>query len=108
MSPFVAYHATVFRHRESIRKYGLLAAGSNPERFGVYVFREDYGHPTFSRTRACVRWGHWPPNDLWQVSYIGPMSPDHYVENGLILHYSVPPQHLVLITGITPNSGGVK
>ena len=77
MSPFVAYHSTAFRHRDSIRAHGLLLnkpATGRP--FGVYVFRPDYGHPTFSRGHRVV-WGHRPPSDLWQVAYIGPIVRDY-------------------------------
>lgn len=108
MSPFIAFHATGVRHRESIRKRGLLAGSMDHRPFGVYVYRDDYGHPTFGRGSFSVRWGDGNGSDVWQVAHIGPMSEDHFVENGIILHDPVPPQHLTLITHITPNSGRVS
>lgn len=62
---------------------------------GVYVYREDseFDHGSFARGQY-LRWGM-PMTvvdepirveaDIWQVSYIGPVMEDHYVENGLIL-----------------------
>jgi hypothetical protein len=106
MSPLIFLHATAHRHRDSIREYGLLISRPNRGRpWGVYVFRDDYGHPSFSRSRTfpfTCWWGWHPPSDLWQAAYIGPLSEDRYVENGWILHELVPPQHLSLITPITP------
>lgn len=90
MSPFIAYHSCPRRYRESILQYGLLPSLPNPAQFyGVYVFRDDYQHPTrskgnLSRSFRC-HWDHRPPNDLWEVAYIGPMCGDQYVENGLVL-----------------------
>lgn len=104
MSPLVAYHSTVRRHRKSIHLRGLLLnkpAQGRP--FGVYVFVPGYGHPTFSRGHRVV-WGSAPPCDLWQVSYIGPIVRDWYVQNGLIFGCAIPPEHLSLITHITPES----
>lgn len=104
MSPLVAYHSTTFRHRASIQQRGLLAGKPMFQRiFGVYVFRNDHGHPTRMRGARCV-WGWDYPNDLWRVAYIGPLSEDRYVENGLVLHQSIPPQHITLITPIIPES----
>lgn len=107
MSPFIAYHATARRHRENIYEHGLIAGScmTQPANFGVYVFNDDCPHPTFSRvagTASCW-WGRGGSEDCWQVAYVGPMSPDQYVENGMLLHESVPPQHLSLITHITDN-----
>lgn len=101
MSPFVAYHSTVYRHRNSIRERGLLpGVPANARPFGVYVFTPHDGHPTLLRGRRLV-WGASPTGDLWEVEYIGPMSEDRYVTNGFVLHNYVPPRHLSLITHIT-------
>ena len=104
MSPLVAYHATARRHRESISERGLIAGAPlyQPDRWGVYVYSEDLTHPVYSRSQFAVWWGADTQgpygSDLWRVSYIGPMSHDRYVMNGMVLHQSVPPEHLTLIT----------
>ena len=41
--------------------------------------------------------------DLWRVAYVGPLSPDRYVENGLVLHKPVPPECVTLVTPDTRN-----
>lgn len=109
MSPLIAYHATPMRHRNSIAELGLLACCPMKGRpYGVYVFSNAFDHPVFSRARRSraikCKWDWQPPSDLWQVAYIGPLSPDHYVANAMILHERVPPQCLSLITHITPNA----
>lgn len=108
MSPFVAYHATSRRHRDSIWQHGLLIDYSgerSPERIGIYVFNDECQHPTFSRSPiGGIWWSYGVRQDVWQVAYIGPLAPDHYVNNGMILYERVPPQCLSLITHITPNN----
>lgn len=107
MSPFVAYHATSRRHRDSIREHGLLLnfERMSPERNGVYVFNDECEHPTFSRSAlGGIFWSYGVNQDLWEVAYIGPMAPDHFVNNGIILYERVPPECLSLITHITPHS----
>jgi hypothetical protein len=97
MSPFVAYHSAPRRYRHSIRRYGLLPnLPSASQLFGVYVYRDDYTHRTrHMRIRGAFRpvhvwWTHAAPNDLWETAYIGPLCPDQFVDNGLVLFY--PPQ----------------
>lgn len=86
----MAYHSTPRRHREAIQRYGLLPSLPSPAQFyGVYVYRDDYSHPTrakgnLSRSFRC-HWSHAAPNDLWRVAYIGPLCGDQFVENGLVL-----------------------
>lgn len=106
MTPFLAYHATPRRHRESIGILGLIPGRPMRGRpFGVYVFNDNAPHPTFSRGRFSVWWSGGPyyREDIWQVAYIGPMLSDEYVENGWVLLEGVPPQCLSLITHITPD-----
>lgn len=109
MSPFVAYHATSRRHRESIRERGLLRdwfAHRPPHRIGIYVFNDECEHPTFSRSAfGGLWWSYGSGQDVWEVAYIGPMAPDQYVCNGMILYEKVPPECLSLITLITPHNG---
>jgi hypothetical protein len=99
MSPLVAYHATNRRSRTSIANRGLFPAMPAIGRpFGVYVFREDDAvtHSIFSRTQR-LRWTSDRGQDVWEVSYIGPITPDHYVENGLVLLGRV--THVSLVAG---------
>lgn len=104
MSPFIAYHATARRHRFGIRRYGLLPSEPGMEQpYGVYVFNDDFGHATFTRSLFVCRWSWWQPMDLWRVAYVGPLSPDRYVENGLVLHNPVPPEYVTLVTPDTRN-----
>jgi hypothetical protein len=106
MPLFVANHATPRRHRDSIREMGLLVDFyARPlHRCGVYVFNDEAPHPTYSRGPGACWWGAGPTMDVWQVAYFGPMSPDHYVENGYVLYERVPPECLSLITLITPDT----
>ena len=89
MSPFICYHSTARRHRDSIWRYGLLPNLPNAgQHFGVYVYQDDAPHVTRERRRPrqfWCRWAHRPPNDLWQVAYIGPLYRDQYVTNGFVL-----------------------
>lgn len=71
--------------------------------YGVYVYNDDAPHPIFARYAASCWWGAWAPCDLWQISYIGPISEDEYVENGYVLHLPVPSQNLTLITHVIRN-----
>lgn len=73
--------------RESIREHGLLPNRPTSHRpYGVYVFRDDGGlnHECY---HSITEWEWWPEayTDCWQVAYIGPMMPDEYVINGMIL-----------------------
>lgn len=123
MSPMVALHATNPKCRESIFTKGLLAgmpymfsstgrykrtARSPLQCMGVYVYSDDgsFNHPTYGKPNSfrCV-WGGGPGMDIWQASYIGPVSDDPFVENALIFHECIPPQHLSLITHITHRKG---
>ena len=95
------------RHRESILKLGLIAGEPWQGRpHGVYVFNDDYGHPTYSRGRYTCRWSWLPEarSDLFRVAYIGRMMEDEYVENGIVLLDSVPPEHVQLsrVSPLTP------
>lgn len=96
MSPIVAYHATRSACRRSILQRGLLGNQPNKSRpFGVYVFNDDFGHGA----RHWVRWSYSHRQDLWRVTYIGPVRIDEYVTNGMILLDS-PVTHVELIAGI--------
>jgi len=105
MSPLIAYHSSSCCHRFGIRKYGLLPDQPNAgQPFGVYVFRDDYRHVTTMRDRRRDRrywvvWSHRPPADLWEVAYIGPLRPDPYVTNGLVLLEQ--PQHVSLVSPVS-------
>jgi hypothetical protein len=89
VSPLVCYHSTARRHREAITEYGLLPNLPNAgQHFGIYVYCDDCVHVTRERRRRrayWTRWDHLPPNDLWRVGYVGPLCPDQYVTNGLVL-----------------------
>jgi len=89
VTPFMCYHSTARRHRESIEQYGLLCNLPNAgQHFGIYCFSDDLAHTTreYRRSkRAWCRWGHREPNDLWQVGYCGPMLHDRWVTNGIVL-----------------------
>lgn len=96
MSPIAAYHATPARHREGIAKHGLLCGQPTKGRpFGVYVYRDDdsFDHPMLNNW---IFWGCGGKLDKWSVSYIGPMIPDKYVSNGMILLAPVPRENLTL------------
>lgn len=106
MNLIVGYHATRWRHRDGIRKHGLLRSEpSLPQPFGVYIYRDDteFDHPTYGKERALrCRWG--PGNlyaidrmDIWQVCYCGPMLPDQYVENGMVCLADIPSEFLTLL-----------
>jgi hypothetical protein len=102
VSPLVAYHSTPRRHRASIERHGLLCGLPNVgQHFGVYVYSDDYEHATCERRRSkqyWVYWAHRPPNDLWRVAYIGPLCPDQYVANALVLFERVQVLHLSRVT----------
>lgn len=95
VSPFIGYHYTARRHRESISERGLVAGRSlcQPDTWGVYVYNSE-AHPSRDR----LWWGNGGRGDTWRVGYVGPISPDPYVQNGWILHSSVPPEHISLMT----------
>jgi hypothetical protein len=103
VSPFVAYHTTPRRHRESIERYGLLPNLPNAsQHFGIYVYQDDCIHLTRDRRRRrryWTRWDHRPPHDLWQVGYVGPLCPDQYVTNGLVLFER--PQYLSRVSHLS-------
>jgi len=103
VSPFVCYHSSARRHRESIREYGLLPNLPNAgQLFGIYAYRDDYEHITRDRHRRrafWTRWDHRPPNDLWEVAYIGPFCPDQYVANGIVLFTR--PQFVSLVSHLS-------
>ena len=99
MSPLVAYHATNPKCRESILRRGLLPAQPQKGRpFGVYVFRDDdaFNHPTFSRGGRLI-WVVGGGQDIWEAAYIGPLTPDQYVINGMV--FLGPVHHVTLVTG---------
>jgi len=89
VSPVIVYHSTARRHRESIERHGLLGNLPNAGQWwGIYTFRDDYRHipPRDRRNRRTwTIWTHHEPNDLWEIAYIGPLLPDQYVANGLVL-----------------------
>ena len=91
MSPLIAYHVAPRRYRQSIERYGLLPNLPTPANFyGVYVYCDDHWHPTWRVRRDGtarmfrLQWEH-RAGDLWEVAYIGPVCPDPFVANGLIL-----------------------
>lgn len=97
MSPLVAYHATRMACRASIQENGLLpnrAKRGLPH--GVYVFRADnsFSHVGYN---SRSEWTRAPRQDLWEVAYIGPLTFDPYVLNGLVLLGKV--DHVTLVTG---------
>ena len=97
MSPLVAYHATRRACRDSILQNGLLCdrpTGKRP--FGVYVFRED-GSLDHSGMNTRTVWESHRAQDLWEVSYIGPIAPDRFVLNAVILLQ--PATQVTLVTG---------
>jgi hypothetical protein len=103
MSPLVCYHSTPRRHREAIQRYGLLPNLPNMgQHYGIYVYCDDCIHKTreYRRSRRFwTRWEHRPPNDLWQVGYVGPLCPDQWVTNGLVLFEK--PQLLSLVSRLS-------
>jgi len=100
VSPFVCYHSTARRHREAIERYGLLCSLPNAgQHFGIYAFSDDITHPTREYRRSRKFWCYWahrPPNDLWQIGYVGPMLPDRWVANGIVLLER--PQYVSLVS----------
>lgn len=97
MSPLVAYHVTRKACRASIEENGLLCNRPTKARpFGVYVFRWDrsFEHVTWE---SRSEWTFYHGQDLWEVAYIGPLMPDQYVFNALILLR--PATHVTLVTG---------
>jgi hypothetical protein len=103
MSPFICYHSTARRHRETILQYGLLPNLPNAsQHYGIYVFRDDCSHITREHRRPRAfwcRWDHCPPNDLWQVGYVGPLCPDQYVTNSWVLFDT--PQYLSRVSQLS-------
>lgn len=104
MSPIVGFHATTRRCRDGIRKRGLIPSEpSMLQPFGVYVYRPDdeFTHPIFSRASRPVftTWASDWPQDVWEVSYIGPLMPDHLVTNALVFLTTEPITDITLITG---------
>lgn len=76
---------------------GLLAGQPCRGRpFGVYVFANEFRHPTFSRLGRVI-WMHGEHQDLWSAAYIGPITEDQYVENGLVFLHAIPPEHVSLV-----------
>lgn len=99
MSPLVAYHSTYRRCRDSIMARGLIRSEPTMiQPYGVYVYGDDFGHPIWSRSGKGVYWGSGPNNDVWQVSYIGPLCDDPLVANGMVLLKDVPPEQVTLVT----------
>ena len=90
VSPFVGYHAAHPLARNSILREGLVcgkltgrvvARPPDPHPWGVFVFNDDYENPT----GWMGKWAKGPTQDLWSVSYIGPMCPDPLLRNAVIL-----------------------
>jgi len=99
MSPLVAYHATNRFYRDSIRQRGLIGAQPNPSRpFGVYVYcmNGELDHPIRVRGNR-IEWTHSRGSDVWRVAYIGPLTPDAYVTNGMVCLFD--PEHVTLVIG---------
>lgn len=102
------YHATPRRHRDAIRQYGLLPNLPNcSQLFGVYAFQDEAYHDTRMMRgiggrwrRVRVWWDYKPPNDLWQIAYVGPITPDQFVENGFVLD-AIPPEHVSLVSQLS-------
>lgn len=42
-------------------------------------------------------WMHGEHQDLWSAAYIGPITEDQYVENGLVFLHAIPPEHVSLV-----------
>jgi hypothetical protein len=100
MSPLVAFHATRRACRDTIQRFGLLPSRPTQlQPYGVYVFNDDLEHPTWSRGSRPVVWAPSTRLDVWQVTYIGPMRPDHLVSNGMVFLYPVTPNEVTLVTG---------
>lgn len=100
MVQLVALHVTYVTRRESIRARGLLGAQPTKARpFGVYVFRDDgsLDHNTIGSHR--IHWSSERGSDTWQAVYCGPVMPDRYIVNGIILLEDVPPSDVSLVTG---------
>lgn len=101
----VGYHATWWRHRDSIRERGLLRSEpSFTQPFGIYIYRDDteFDHPSYGKEKALrCRWSssYVPDNvvDIWQIGYCGPMIPDQYVENGMVCLADIPSEFLTLL-----------
>lgn len=102
MSPLIALHATSVACRDSIRRRGLLPGQPNESRpYGVYVYSDGVGN----RGSRCRNqdgspriWDSLPAQDVWQVAYIGPMAPDVYIANALILFDRIEPEYITLVT----------
>lgn len=94
MSPLVAYHVTRTACRDSIQEYGLLPNRLPGRPYGVYVFRGDDSFDHLGWNSTCV-WHDSPASDLWEVTYIGPLMPDRYVLNAMILLGVVDHVHLM-------------
>lgn len=103
MSPLLVLHATRVACRDSIRAHGLLPACPQDGRpFGVYAYSDGIRNRGFRCRRSDGTPRNWiagyPGVDVWQASYIGPMAPDVYIANGIILFDPVPPEHVTLVT----------
>lgn len=97
VSPIVGFHVTHKKCRDSIRQHGLLASRPSVEQPpGVYVFRLD-GALDHVGWNSRSEWTVSHKQDLWAVSYIGPIMFDQYVLNGLVLLGNCP--HVTLLTG---------
>ena len=101
----VGYHETWWRHRDGIRRHGLLRSEpSLAQPFGIYIYRNDteFDHPTYGKETALrCRWGAQTKTsaliDIWRVYYCGPMIPDQYVENGMVCLVDIPSEFLTLL-----------
>lgn len=80
---FTGYHATAQRNRASIREFGLLA-DYNADDYGVFVFDPHMLNAPGSTAQQCG-WDSGPGQDLWKVTYCGPMLKDPCLVNAVIL-----------------------
>lgn len=114
MTPVILYHATGKSRRMSIFQDGLIPnKPTKVQPYAVYAF--DIQHEWSHGTRdTAIEWTHAgvsalvPGNvvlperyresqDLWQVTYVGPIKPDIFVTNGLALLCPVQPEHVQLV-----------
>lgn len=99
----ICFHETQRRHREGIQRLGLLRSEPTvSQAFGIYVYREDssFDHPTYAKCGGYrIRWAANDRADTWRIAYCGPLTPDPFVENAMILLRDTPPEHVTLVTG---------
>lgn len=105
MSPLLALHVTRVTCRDSIRRHGLIPASPGRGRpFGVYVTADGVRNRNTiqSSTLEPKPQPAWSNNgygsDIWQIAYIGPLAPDPYFQDALILFDPIPANHVTLVT----------